>query len=70
MLLASLARAALRPAPWSDGTSSFVVLVLVAWIYEIGTITGPNFGTYFAPKNDFILEALPRAGARVSRFRF
>ena len=32
----------------------------VAWIYEIRTITGPNFGTYFAPKNDFILEALPR----------
>ena len=39
---------------------------LVAWIYEIRTITGPNFGTYFVPKNDFILEALPRAGARVS----
>ena len=34
---------------------------LVAWIYEIRTITGPNFGTYFAPKNDFILEALPRS---------
>ena len=33
---------------------------IVAWIYEIRTITGPNFGTYFAPKNDFILEALPR----------
>ena len=43
---------------------------IVAWIYEIRTIPGPNFGTYFAPKNDFILEALPRAGARVSRFRF
>ena len=43
---------------------------LVAWIYEIRTITGPNFGTYFAPKNDFILEALPRAGARVSRLGF
>ena len=43
---------------------------IVAWVYEIRTITGPNFGTYFAPKNDFILEALPRAGARVSRFRF
>ena len=33
---------------------------LVAWIYEIRTITGPNFETYFVPKNDFILEALPR----------
>ena len=43
---------------------------LVAWTYEIRTITGPNFGTYLARKNDFILEALPRAGARVSRLGF
>ena len=40
---------------------------LVAWIYEIRTITGRNFGTYFAPKNDFILEALPRILADIAR---